>query len=90
MELKEKKVKRSIPFNSTRKGGKRLRPVIIAMMDENVSISDLADKLGLSRQSVNRWFQIDDVKFTSLEEIGEALGYDLEWKFVKKDSASAV
>ena len=84
MENKERKVNRSLPFNSTRKAGRRLRPVIIAMMDENVSISDLADRLGLSRQSVNRWFQVDDIRVTSLEEMVDALGYELEWKLVKK------
>ena len=84
MDNKERKNNRALPFNSTRKAGRRLRPVIIAMMDENVSISDLADKLGLSRQSVNRWFQVDDIRFTSLEEMVDALGYELEWRLVRK------
>jgi len=84
MEKKERKINRALPFNSTRKTGRRLRPVVIAMMDENVSISDLADRLGLSRQSVNRWFQVDDIRFTSLEEMVDALGYELEWRLVKK------
>ena len=82
--METKKTNRTMPFNSSRKTGRRLRPVMIAMMDENVSIADLAERLGLSRQSVNRWFQVDDLRFTSLEDIGDAMGYDLEWQLVKR------
>ena len=85
--MQAKKVNRTVPFNSTRKTGRRLRPVIIAMMDENVSVADLAGRMGLSRQSVNRWFQIDDLRFTNLEEMVNALGYDLEWQITKKGSS---
>lgn len=60
---------------------------MIAMMDENVSVADLADRLGLSRQSVNRWFQVDDVRFTNLEDMVDALGYDLEWDLIKRKAA---
>ncbi len=83
--METKKTNRTMPFNSSRKTGRRLRPVMIAMMDENISIADLAERLGLSRQSVNRWFQVDDLRFTSLEDIGEAMGYDLEWQLVKRE-----
>lgn len=85
--MENKKINRTMPFNSTRKAGRRLRPVMIAMMDENVSVADLADRLGLSRQSVNRWFQVDDVRFTNLEDMVDALGYDLEWELVKREPA---
>lgn len=85
--MENKKINRTMPFNSTRKSGRRLRPVMIAMMDENVSVADLADRLGLSRQSVNRWFQIDDLRFTNLEDMVDALGYDLEWELVKREVA---
>ena len=61
--------------------------MMIAMMDENVSVADLADRLGLSRQSVNRWFQVDDVRFTNLEDMVDALGYDLEWDLIKRKAA---
>ena len=85
--MEAKKINRTMPFNSSRKTGRRLRPVMIAMMDENVSVADLAGKLGLSRQSVNRWFQVDDMRFTNLEDVVDALGYDLEWQLVKRDEA---
>lgn len=84
--METKKINRTMPFNSSRKAGRRLRPVMIAMMDENVSVADLAERLGLSRQSVNRWFQVDDLKFTNLEDMVDALGYDLEWQMIKKEA----
>ena len=42
--METKKTNRTMPFNSSRKTGRRLRPVMIAMMDENVSVADLAGK----------------------------------------------
>ena len=85
MEKTVKKVTRTVPINMTRKGGKRLRPILDCLLDESVSIAELGSRIGLSRQSLNRWFIIDDAKLTQLESVAEALGYELEWRFVKKE-----
>lgn len=88
MENNEKqtgKINRTVPINMTRKGGKRLRPILDCLLDESVSIAELGNRIGLTRQSLNRWFIIDDAKLTQLESVAEALGYELRWGFVKKE-----
>ena len=81
--MDEKKLSRATPINTNRKTGKRMRPVLVAMLDENTSIAELADKMGMSRSSLNRWFQIDDAKLSGLDEMAKAMGYHIEWKMVK-------
>lgn len=82
-EKKKREVSRNLPINPSRTPSKRMRPAVNLLIDENISIADLAEKMGMSRSSLNRWFQIDDTRLSGLEEIGNALGYHVEWKFVK-------
>lgn len=82
-ENKKREINRNLPINTKRTPIKRMRPALEVLLDEGVSIADLAEKIGMSRSSLNRWFQIDDAKISGLEEIGNALGYHVEWKFVK-------
>ena len=79
------KIRRAIPINLARKGVKRMRPIIDALLDENVSISQLSEEIGISRQSINRWFNVDDAKLSQVEELGRAMGYEVELKLTKKD-----
>lgn len=74
---------RSIPINTSRTIGDRMRPALDLLLDEKITIAELAEKMDMNRASVNRWFQIDDTKLSSLEEMGKVLGYHVEWKFVK-------
>ena len=80
---KIKKRTRFAPINTGRAPSKRLRPAITLLLDESISIAELANRLGMARSSLNRWFQVDDIRLSSLEEIGKVLGYHVEWKFVK-------
>ena len=82
-ENKKREINRNLPINTNRTPSKRMRPAFEALLDEGVSIADLAEKMGMSRSSLSRWFQIDDAKLSGLEEIGKVLGYHVEWKFVK-------
>lgn len=82
-ENKKREITRNLPINTSRKSGKRMRPALDTLLDENVSISELAEKMGMSRSALNRWFQLDDARLSGLEEIGKALGYHVEWKLVK-------
>lgn len=82
-ENKKREINRNLPINTNRPHGKRMRPAIDVLLDESISIAELAEKLGMSRSSLNRWFQLDDAKLSGLEEIGKVLGYHVEWKFVK-------
>lgn len=82
-ENKKRTLNRNIPINTSRVVGDRMRPALELLLDEKIAIAELAEKMGIARSSLNRWFQIDDAKLSGLEEIGKALGYHLEWKFVK-------
>lgn len=82
-ENKKREVNRNLPINTNRKNGKRMRPALDTILDENISIAELAEKMRMSRSSLNRWFQLDDARLSGLEELGKALGYHVEWKFVK-------
>lgn len=82
-ENKKREINRNLPINTNRTSSKRMRPAVDLLLDENISIAELAEKLGMSRSSLNRWFQLDDAKLSGLEEIGKVLGYRVEWKFVK-------
>lgn len=77
------KINRRTPINTNRTPSKRMRPALNTLLDESVSIAELAEKMGMSRSSLNRWFTQDDARLSGLEEMGEALGYRLEWRFVK-------
>ncbi|MCQ2147806.1 MAG: helix-turn-helix transcriptional regulator [Bacteroidales bacterium] len=82
-EQKKREVNRNIPINPNRTPSKRMRPAVDLLIDENISIAELAAKMGMSRSSLNRWYQIDDARLSGLEEMAKALGYHVEWKFVK-------
>ena len=82
-ENKKRELTRNLPINTNRTPSKRMRPALDALLNESVSIAELAERMGMSRSSLNRWFQIDDARRSGLEEIGKALGYHVEWKFVK-------
>lgn len=82
-ENKKREINRSLPINKNRPPSKRLHPALKTLLDEGVSIAELAEKMGMSRSSLSRWFQLDDARLSGLEEIGKALGYHVEWKFVK-------
>jgi len=83
MDENKKEISRNLPINTNRKNGKRMRPALDTLLDECISIAELAEKMGMSRSALNRWFQLDDARLSGLEEIGKAMGYHVEWKFVK-------
>lgn len=72
-ENKKREFNRNLPINTNRTPSKRMRPALEALLDEVVSIADLAEKMGMSRASLRRWFQIDDAKLSGLEEIEKVL-----------------
>ena len=78
-----KQIHRSYPINTKRARSKRMRHALSILLDEDVSIAELAERMQMSRSTVNRWFQVDDIRLSSLEEMGKVLGYHVEWKFVK-------
>ena len=73
-----------MPFSPGTKKGARLRPVFDYLMDENVSLSELGRRVGISRQSMSTRFAVDDCKMSDMEKMADALGYDFEWTFKKR------
>ena len=54
-------------------------------MDENVSLSELGRRIGISRQSMSTRFAVDDCKVSDMEKMADALGYEFIWSFRKKE-----
>ena len=73
-----------LPCSPGAKKGYRLRPVFDYLMDENVSLSELGRRVGISRQSMSTRFAVDDCKMSDMEKMAEALGYEFVWSFKKK------
>lgn len=74
-----------LSFSPGTKKGFRLRPVFDYLMDENVSLAELARRVGISRQSMSTRFAVDDCKVSDMEKMASALGYEFEWTFKKKE-----
>lgn len=58
----------------------------IILKRKNMSITDLADKLGTSRQNLNNKLARDNFVEKDLHEIAEAIGCDLNIIFTDKES----
>lgn len=82
---KRRVVHRTVPFSPALKKGTRLRSILILMMDDNVSISELGRRVGITRQSMSARFALDDCKVSDMEKMAEALGCEFVWSFKKKD-----
>ena len=74
---------RNCPVTATAKRGERLKPLIHALIDENVTIAQLAEKCGMSRQGMNLRFAKDDCNLSDMETMCEVLGYKFEWHITK-------
>lgn len=74
---------RQNPLGPTSKRGARLRPVLHCMIDENVTVTELAERLGMSRQGVNLRLAKGDCALSEMEKMAKALGYKFEWKLTK-------
>lgn len=53
---------------------------------EGLAIINIANKLGITQQSVSGMFMKDDIKLSRAEEIADAYGYELKLYFPKRES----
>lgn len=67
-----------------KKKGWRLRPVFDILIDENISISELARRCGMAKQSMSARFCVDDCRLSEFEKMVDALGYELKMEIKKK------
>lgn len=54
------------------------------LIDEELTQSQLAEKLGTSQQNMNAKLKRDNFSNKEMQEIADALGYDLKIEFIKK------
>jgi DNA-binding Xre family transcriptional regulator len=68
-------------YNSNDDLKKELRKILI---DENLSLTDVADKLEISRQQLNNLFLKTNFSFNDMHKICNAIGYKLEINILKE------
>ena len=54
------------------------------MVDEEITIVALAEKLGTSQPNLSAKFKRNNFSVNEMKEIATVLGYELEIKFIKK------
>lgn len=54
------------------------------MIDENQTVTGLAKKLNTSQQNLDAKLKRNNLKISDLENILDALGYDLKIEFIKR------
>lgn len=54
------------------------------LIDEELNQGDLAERLGTSQQNMNAKLKRDNFSNKEMQEIAEALGYELKIEFIKK------
>lgn len=70
-----------------KKKGPRLRPIFDILVDENMSISELARRCGMAKQSMSTRFAVDDCRISEFEKMADALGYEARIVLVQKEEA---
>jgi DNA-binding Xre family transcriptional regulator len=54
------------------------------LIDEELSLTDVADKLKISRQQLNNIFLKTNFSFNDMQKICDAIGYKLEINILKE------
>lgn len=75
--------RRKMPIQYGPKRGQRLSPVLLYLFQEGISIANLADRLGLSRQGISTRFVRDNCSMKDMEEMAAAAGYKFVWHWEK-------
>lgn len=75
---------RRLSVSATPNRGERLKPILHVLLEENITIAQLAEKCEITRQGMNLRFTKDDCNLTDMEKMAEVLGYDFNWTFTKK------
>lgn len=61
------------------------KKIRIMLVEKNLKIIDLADRLNTSQQNISAKLKRNNFSVKEMEEIAEALGYSLEITFTKKE-----
>ena len=68
------------------RSGPRLRKTLDYLIDEHISLAELARRCQLSRQGMSLRYAMDDCKLSDMEKMAEAAGYEFRWDWVKKET----
>lgn len=60
------------------------KQIKILLVNEDENISSLADKLGTSNQNLGAKLKRNNLSTKEMQDIADALGYDLKIEFIKK------
>ena len=61
------------------------KKIRIMLVEENLKIIDLADRLNTSHQNISAKLKRNNFSVKEMEQIAEVLGYNLEITFTKKE-----
>lgn len=73
----------SFVYNDNKQLKNEFKKLII---DENVTMTEVAQRCGLIPQQLNNRFNNSRIAFTDIKQYCDALGYDLVIDFKKKDN----
>lgn len=82
--IKRPNYKRS-PLDEDAKRGERLKPVLKYLIEKDVTVAELAEKCGISRQAMNKRLIKDNCSMKDMEEMARAAGYKFVWEWVSDD-----
>ena len=74
---------RQMPIGYSKNRGERLKPILHSLIERNMSVTELAEKLGMTRQGLNLRFAKGDCNLSDMEAMAEALGYKFDWTWTK-------
>lgn len=61
------------------------KKIRIMLVEENLKIIDLADRLNTSHQNISAKLKRNNFSVKEMEQIADVLGYNLEITFTKKE-----
>ncbi len=81
---KKRRAYQRAPLNIDVQRDPCLQPLLDILLRENISISELAQRLGMSRSGLSYRFLTGNCSMKDMDHIGEAIGYEFTWKMKKK------
>lgn len=54
------------------------------LIDKDMTLTDLAEKLGVTQQNVSAKLKKNDMRISEIEKIASLLDYDVDIKFIQK------
>ena len=75
------------PIDETAQRGERLRPVMKYLVEKDVTVAQLGEKCGISRQGMNKRLKADNCSMKDMEEMAKAAGYKFVWEWIPDEES---